>query len=282
MSWRPSASIETLVERAAALRRVHEFFAAREVIEVHTPLLAAHTVTDPDVEGIEVPGYGFLQTSPEYFMKRLLAAGMGSCYQLLPAFRADEVGRLHDCEFLMLEWYRLAFDDRMLMHEVSELVDVLLGAQPYRHMTYAEVVGAVHGNRAELDLAFADAVAGLQGRVFITDYPADQAALARLNADDPTRAARFELIVDGIEIANGYWELKDPQEHRRRFAADNQVRANRGRVERQWDENFLAALDEGLPDCAGVALGLDRLMMIALELPRLSDVMAFPGGDRVS
>ncbi len=277
-NWRPLASIEHLKQRAELLAQARAFLAGRDVIEVQIPALAKDSITEPDVQSIEVPGYGYLQTSPEYQMKRLLAAGMPSCYQLGPAFRHGEQGMLHNPEFTRLEWYRLGFDHNQLMHEVADLVDVLLGPKPYQRLTYEDVVGKSKGRgRDALDLAFAEACERLTpGRFFITDYPADQAALARINPDGQT-AARFELVIDGIEIANGYWELLDADEHRQRFKIDSEIRQQRGLPAMAVDEAFLAALEHGLPECAGVALGFDRLVMLGGGAKALSDVMAFRG-----
>ena len=277
--WRPAARIEHLKQRAELLAQARAFFAERNVIEVQTPVLAKHTVTEPDVQSIEVPGYGYLQTSPEYQMKRLLAAGMPSCYQLGPAFRHGEQGRLHNPEFTMLEWYRLGFDHNQLMYEVADMVDALLGPKPYQRLTYEDVVGKNEGRtRDALDLAFADACERLTpGRFFITDYPADQAALARINPDGQT-AARFELVIDGVEIANGYWELLDVEEHRQRFKTDGEIRQQRGLPAMAVDEAFIAALQHGLPACAGVAMGFDRLVMLGIGAKALSDVTAVTGG----
>lgn len=274
--WRPIASIDQLRRRAKLLAQTRDFFTARDVIEVQTPVLGQQSVTEPDVQSIVVPDYGYLQTSPEYQMKRLLAAGMPSCYQLAPAFRHAERGRLHNPEFTMLEWYRLGFDHQQLMYEVGELVDTLLGAQPYQRVTYGELVGELEGRpRDELDMAFAQACENLSpGRFFVTDYPADQAALARLNPGGLT-AARFELVIDGVEIANGYWELLDAQEHRSRFAADAATRQSRGLSALETDEAFLDALAHGLPPCAGAAVGFDRLVMLATDAKDLSEVLAF-------
>lgn len=274
--WQPLATTQHLRRRSHLLQRTRAFFEERQVVEVQTPLLAKHSVTEPDVQSIAVAGYGYLQTSPEYQIKRLLASGMPCCYQLGPAFRDGEKGRTHNTEFTMLEWYRLDYDHLQLMREVSELVDVLLGAQPYQTVTYAELVGERAGRpREDLDLAFAEACENLTpGRFFVTDYPADQAALARLNVDGET-AARFELVVNGMELANGYWELTDPAEHRRRFDADNDNRQRRGLPTIPVDDKFLAALEDGLPDCAGVAMGFDRLAMLAMDESDLDQVLAF-------
>ena len=272
---------ERLRLRAQALEAIRGFFAARDVVEVRTPVLAPATVTDPDVESIAVPGYGFLQTSPEYQMKRLLSAGAPSIYQLGPVFRHEERGRLHNPEFTMLEWYRLGFDDQQLMQEVAELVALVLGPDAVQTVTYQQLVGDVSGRgdvqRSELDLRFAEACEKLQpGRFFVVDYPADQAALARLRPDNPSVAARFELVIDGIEIANGYWELLDPTEHERRFAADRARRKALGRTDVEPDQPFLTALRRGLPNCAGVALGVDRLLMLAQNADRLDEVLQRP------
>ena len=272
---------ERLRLRAQALEAIRGFFAARDVVEVQTPVLAPATVTDPDVESIAVPGYGFLQTSPEYQMKRLPSAGAPSIYQLGPVFRHEERGRLHNPEFTMLEWYRLGFDDQQLMQEVAELVAQVLGPDAVQTVTYQQLVGDVSGRgdvqRGELDLRFAEACEKLQpGRFFVVDYPADQAALARLRPDNPSVAARFELVIDGIEIANGYWELLDPTEHERRFAADRARRKALGRTDVEPDQPFLTALRRGLPNCAGVALGVDRLLMLAQNADRLDEVLQRP------
>ena len=277
-NWRPLASIEHLKQRAELLAQARAFLAARDVIEVQIPALAKDSITEPDVQSIEVPGYGYLQTSPEYQMKRLLAAGMPSCYQLGPAFRHGEQGMLHNPEFTMLEWYRLGFDHNQLMREVADLVDVLLDPKPYQRLTYEDVVGKSKGRRRDaLDLAFAEACERLTpGRFFITDYPADQAALARINPDGQT-AARFELVIDGIEIANGYRELLDADEHRQRFKTDSEIRQQRGLPVMAVDEAFLAALEHGLPECAGVALGFVRLVMLGGGAKAISDVTAFRG-----
>jgi lysyl-tRNA synthetase class 2 len=272
--WRPSADLDALRKRAGLAREIRSFFASRDVLEVVVPTLGPTTVTDPDVEAIAVPGFGFLQTSPEYYMKRLLAAGAPSIYSFGPVFRRDEQGRQHSAEFTMLEWYRLDFDEAELMREVSELVDLVLGAAPYDEVSYADLVIDPTLPRADLDLRFAEACAALNpGRHFVVDYPADQAALARLKPSGA--AARFELIVDGVEIANGYWELADPTEHRRRFAEDLDIRRVRELDAHDVDEAFLAALEHGLPNCAGVALGFDRLVMLALGAQDIKSVQSF-------
>jgi elongation factor P--(R)-beta-lysine ligase len=286
--WEPTCSLEALRERAALLRQVRQFFHDRGVLEVQTGVLGSATVTEPAVESIAVQGVGYLQTSPEYQMKRLLAAGAPSIYQLGPVFRAGESGRRHNPEFCMLEWYRLGFDDAQLMAEVAALVDLALGAGHWQTLTYAEVVGRAPARALEqavgplsereaLDLQFSEGLDTLgRGRYFITDYPADQAALARLRPGNPAVAARFELVVDGLEVANGYWELGDAQVLEQRFEVDLASRRARGQHEPPVDQRFLAAMAAGLPDCAGVALGFDRLLMLRLGAASLAEAIAFP------
>ncbi len=266
------------------LAQIRAFFAEREVIEVQTPTLGRTSVTEPQIESLRTRDGAFLQTSPEHYMKRLLAAGAPSIYQLGPVYRAGESGRLHQEEFTMLEWYRIGFDDQALMTEVAALIDGLLGPAPYERMTYESLVGTVHGEPAELDLAYAEAVEALGPvRCFVTDYPASQAALARVRGDGAdsrgdnadSRAARFELIIDRVEIANGYHELTDAAELGARMAKDNQRRREAGREVMAPDERLLAAMRAGLPDCAGVAIGIDRLVMLAVGASSLAEVVPF-------
>lgn len=283
--WRPTCSVAALRARAKLHAQIRAFFAERDVIEVQTPTLGRTSVTEPQIESLRTEGGAFLQTSPEHYMKRLLAAGAPSIYQLGPVYRAGESGRLHQEEFTMLEWYRLGFDDQALMAEVSDLIDRLLGPASYERMTYESLVGTVHGEPAELDLAYAEAVGALGlVRCFVTDYPANQAALARVRGDggqfrgdnaDDARAARFELIIDGVEIANGYHELTDALELGARMARDNQQRLDARREPMDPDERLLAAMEAGLPECAGVAIGVDRLAMLALGASRLAEVVPF-------
>lgn len=267
---------------------MRDFFHRRGVLETQTATVGSATVTEPAIESFRVEGLGYLQTSPEYQLKRLLAAGAPSVYQLGPVYRAGESGARHNPEFVMLEWYRLGYTDRELMAEVTDLVDMALGPGSYQTLTYAEVVAragdpgelpAGLNARELLDLRFSMGLDTLaRGRVFVTDYPADQAALARLREDDPSVAARFELVVDGLELANGYYELGDSVALRRRFDDDLARRRAVGQPLPPVDERLLAAMDAGLPDCAGVALGFDRLLMLKLGASRLDQVMLFPVG----
>lgn len=314
--WQPSASLSALKSRADQLAWVRGFFAQRGVLEVETPVLGRHGVTDPNLDGISanssalaggVAG-GWLQTSPEYHMKRLLAAGSGAIFQISKVFRDGERGRRHNPEFSMLEWYRPGFSDSELMEEVGDLVCGWLGCTRPGVMTYRDAVYRYVGldpflasdrelaRRCEawlepeqamtlgrdgcLDLLMSylvEPALAEHGPVFITGYPESQAALARVSERNGVRQAhRFELYVQGIELCNGYWELTDPAEQRRRFAVDNQIRRQSGKPEMATDTAFLGALEEGVPDCSGVALGLDRLLMLKLGTSDIADVLAFP------
>jgi lysyl-tRNA synthetase class 2 len=296
------------------LAQARAFFAARGVLEVETPILSAAAVSDPQLESLAtriagLPGEFYLQTSPEYAMKRLLAAGSGDIFQICKVFRDAERGRWHNPEFTMIEWYRLGFDDAALMDEVEALVGTLLEPQrtlpPAERLTYtaalerhagvdahhsrdAELTAAAqrHGivcdarldRDAKLDLLMGLVVGprlGLDGPCFICDYPASQAALARLKPGVPAVAARFELYLEGVELANGFHELQDAAEQRARFSRDLSCRRERGQLQRPVDENLLAALEHGMPECAGVALGFDRLVALALGVDSLALSMAF-------
>ncbi len=274
--WEPTCTVEALRARAEILGAIRRFFAERDVIEVQTPTLGRTSVSDTEIESLRTTGGEFLQTSPEYYMKRLLAAGAPSIYQIGPAYRAGESGRAHLTEFTLVEWYRLGFDDDVLMAEVADLVDAVLGPAPYRRLTHAELLATRPGGAHHADLRFVEAVENLcEDRAFITDYPAEQAALARLRRDDSRVAARFELVVGGLELANGYHELADADELRERMQRDNRRRRERGKPEMEPDRRLLAAMRHGLPDCAGVALGLDRMVMLAVGASSLAEVVPF-------
>jgi lysyl-tRNA synthetase class 2 len=314
------AGLEVLRLRAQLLARVRGFFAERGVMEVDTPTLSGAAVTDPHLHSFvttaAAPAAGpvlYLQTSPEFPMKRLLAAGSGCIYQIAKVFRDGEYGRLHNPEFSLLEWYRLGFDLSRLMAEVADLVTALLpdrlSLQAPEYLSYRAAferyLGLDPHTAGVAELAACAATQALrtppgmppddpnpwldlllshcieprlgQGRLsFIYDYPAAQAALARIRPGQPPVAERFELYLNGIELANGFHELSDPAEQRRRFERDNRLRAARQLPPMPVDERLLAALESGLPDCAGVALGLDRLLMITAGKTCLQDVLSFP------
>ena len=311
--WRPGATLAQLRQRAALLATIRDFFAVRGVLEVETPLLCSRGVTDPAIEPLVVrdgrslaAGPRYLQTSPEYAMKRLLAAGSGPIYQICKAFRDGEAGRRHNPEFTLLEWYRPGMDHHGLMAEVAALVCSCLGARPWQAFSYREAFqrslqldpftaeiaelqraarqltdpGTLTGGRdLWLDLLLTHGVepwlAG-QGLCFLYDYPASQAALSRLAQRDGHRVGeRFELYIDGVEVANGYHELADAAEQRARFEADNRQREASGQSPRALDEALLAALAHGLPAASGVALGLDRLLMLATGETDIRRLLAF-------
>jgi lysyl-tRNA synthetase class 2 len=313
--WRPGASLAALRRRAAALHATREFFRARQVLEVETPILVNAAVSDVNIGSIAVEAPGdpgarrFLHTSPEYAMKRLLAAGSGDIFQVCHVFRDAERGRRHNPEFTLVEWYRLGFSLDRLMREVADLVRVLLGRDvPLEFVTYRDAVREHAGlDPLDSDLAplrraaqalgldprraheagsdeLLDLVVGAQvgpalggsALTFVHRYPASQAALARLDSEDARLALRFELYHRGVELANGYHELNDVLEQRRRFAADQQSRAARGLPPVSIDARLLAALESGLPDCAGVALGFDRVLMLAQDASSIDEVLAFP------
>jgi lysyl-tRNA synthetase class 2 len=316
--WRPTAALETLRRRAELLRRIRDFFAERDVLEVETPALGAATVTDLHLHSFSTrlagaetePRTLFLQTSPEFAMKRLLAAGSGPIYQLCHVFRDGEQGRRHNPEFTLLEWYRPGFDHHELMDEVEELLRELLTVDETERLTYSELFqrhlafeplrtatpdlvalaretgaetlddddrdGALHfllSTRVEPELP-----AGTL--TFVHAFPASQAALARV-VDDGGEASipvaeRFEVYLGSTELANGFHELTDATEQRHRFESDLEARRRLALPEPPIDERLLAALEHGLPSCAGVAVGFDRLVMLATGAESIDEVLAFP------
>lgn len=320
--WQPSATLETLCLRARLLSSIRAFFERRGVLEVETPILSAAAVTDPNLASLNVRYTGpgaprgrtlYLHTSPEFPMKRLLAAGSGSIYQICKVFRDGEAGRLHNPEFTMLEWYRVGFDHHALMDEVEALVTEMLhecvDLGPTERLTYrrafreyagidphetsveslcecarkhgVEMAMGLEPDRRDawLDLLLTHVIEPHLGDgrlTFLYDYPASQAALARVRADEPPVAERFELYLGGVELANGFHELGDAGEQRRRFEADNERRRASGLPPVPMDERLLAALAHGLPDCAGVALGVDRLVMAASRSRSIDETLAFP------
>lgn len=315
--WMPTASIQQLKQRAALLNTIRQFFAARDVLEVDTPAMSHATVTDVHLHTFQTefvgPGYAnggqlHLMTSPEFHMKRLLAAGSGSIYQIGKAFRNEENGRYHNPEFTMLEWYRVGFDHHMLMDEMDALLQLVLGIGAAERMTYQQafitVLGVcpLQGSMAELKQAAAklglsdiaepeqdrdtllqllfsigiEPHIGQQVPAFVYDFPASQAALAKINPHDARVADRFEVYFKGIELANGFHELDNPAEQLARFEGDNVKRLEMGLTAQPIDYHLIAALQAGLPPCAGVALGIDRLIMLALGEDHIDKVTAFP------
>jgi lysyl-tRNA synthetase class 2 len=304
--------------RARLNAAIRGFFARRDVLEVETPVLSQAGNTEPNIASFSLefsgrtngaPRTRWLRTSPEYALKRLLAAGIGDCYELGRVFRDGEAGGRHNPEFTMLEWYRVGWDHERLIDEVAELINAAL-ALVDRHATLERIawrdlyrerlaIDPVTANDGELQRALGDVRVDPQGltrddwldlllthrlqpgfaddtMLAVFDYPASQAALARLRPGDPPLAERFELYLGPLELANGYHELIDPDEQRARFERDVSMREARGGVAPPIDERLLSAMRSGLPPCAGVALGIDRLLMAMLGSTRIADVLAFP------
>ncbi len=311
VDWAPSAPLEALRVRARVLRQIRAFFEARGVVEADCPALVRAVAPDPRIEPFRLVTTGarrFLHPSPELAMKRLLAAGLGDCYFLGHVFREGERGRWHNPEFTLLEWYRVGWDHHRLMQEVAALVGGIFApaaAQPPAKVGYVEAfqrslwldplgarvselaaVAARHGlagsadwGRAEwLDLLFAAVVVrgfAPDRLTFVHDFPAEQASLARIRPGDPPCAERFEAFWGGVELANGFHELCDAIEQRTRFERERATRRAEGRPELPLDERFLAALEVGLPGCAGVALGVDRLLMLIQGADHIAAVLPF-------
>ncbi len=295
-----------LVQRAAVLRKVRAFFEERRFLEVETPTLLPSPGLDVHLAAFEVDtarGQRFLSTSPEYQMKRLLSYGHARIYQIAKAYRRDELGERHSPEFTMLEFYRCPGSVDEVMKDTEELVaavssgSVTLGDRridtsvPFARMTVCEAFQAFAGVERRETLAWAEtdedrffdhlvntvepALARLGHAVFLTEYPTSQASLARKKPGDTEVAERFELYVAGMELCNGFGELTDPMEQRARFAKDQATRRARGLPVYPVDERFLLALESGLPDCAGNAVGLDRLVALSCGTMAIGQVMAF-------
>lgn len=326
VDWQPTASPQMLHKRAEMLRHARHFFRERHVLEVETPILMQTGSSDPNLSNIQSrlqihPGQTFyLQTSPEYAMKRMLAAGSPDIFQICKVFRDTELGSIHQPEFTMLEWYRKDLDLDEMLNETCSLISALcradlsdtnpsLLAPPEVHR-YEDLFMSVTGlnplhadvaelvqcaNKTELVTPEFEQQLGKERGAWldylmshsivpqlaedrlsvIKDYPADQAALARLKTDDPRFAERFEIIFAGLELANGYRELLDTDEQRRRFETDRRKRSDAGAPDVPVDESLLAALKHGLPDCCGVAVGFDRLLMSLYGLSNIRESMSF-------
>ncbi len=315
--WQPTAPIANLLKRAKIVNEIRHFFADRGVLEVETPTMSQATVTDVHLRAFETqftgPGAAqeitlYLMTSPEYHMKRLLAAGSGPIYQMGRSYRNEEAGRYHNPEFTMLEWYRPHYDMYRLINEVDDLLQQTLECESAESLSYQQaflryldidpltaekdklrevaakldvsnIADTEEDRDTILQLLFMVGVEphiGLEKPTFIYHFPASQASLAEISSEDHRVAERFEVYYKGVELANGFRELTDAAEQRQRFERDNRKRASMGLPEQPIDENLLAALEHGFPECAGVALGIDRLIMLALGAERISDVIAFP------
>ncbi len=314
-NWQPVAGREVLKQRARLLKRIRAFFDARDVLEVETPVLSSAGSTDPHIDSLQTmfrDEFYYLNTSPEYSMKRLLADRGEPIYQVCKVFRDDELGPHHNPEFSMLEWYRPGFDMHQLMDEMSDLLthvlsqaSVSIDRLSYRqvfeklaeidpHQVSAEdcrrcaikhnieqPVGLDDNKDEWLDWLLTQLILPSleSGRfTFIYDYPASQCSLARLHEDEQgvQVASRFEIFYGEVELANGFHELLSSAEQRQRFEGENHRRIAAGKSEVKIDGYLLDALTHGLPDCSGVALGLDRLLMILCEKQTIDEVLTFP------
>ena len=316
LKWRPTASMETLKSRAQCMAAIRHFFFERGVLEVETPAMSQATVTDVHLHAFTThfvgPGFAkglplYLMTSPEFHMKRLLAAGSGAIFQICKAFRNEEAGRHHNPEFSILEWYRPGFNHHDLMDEMNALLCIVLHVSKTTRITYqnaflstlgicplegdikalkitaatlglSEIAENENDKDTLLQLLFSQGVEpniGLEHPVFVYDFPASQAALAKVCKKDPRVASRFEVYFQGIELANGFHELDDPDEQRARFEDENQKRIKSGLKAQPIDFHLIEALKYGLPNCAGVAIGIDRLIMLALKKTAIEEVIAF-------
>lgn len=309
LSWQPSATLEAIKKRAEMLAEVRRFFTQRHYLEVETPIMAHYGVTDVYLANIKAlfreKSY-CLQTSPEYHMKRLLAAGSGPIFQLARVFRDDELGRWHNPEFTLLEWYQLGIDHHALLEEVDDLLQLLLKTKPLVKKTYQqaflETCGldpfaasiqefkellAKHDLDNVLPVQEMDtdqylfllmshvvepALGALDRPVGVYNFPASQASLAQVKEGV---AERFEVYYRGVELANGFHELTDAASQAKRFAEDQAIRKEKGLPPVDSDPFLLEALAQGLPACSGVALGIDRLFALALGEDRIASVMAF-------
>ena len=310
-NWRPSCSLESIYIRAQLLTKARAFFAERKIIEVETPLLGTHSVTEPNIDSfaLQANGVRYLQTSPEYAMKRLLAAGVGDIYQICKSFRQQESGTTHNPEFTLVEWYRLGFSMHQIMQETVEFVATMLvdGEITYEvnYVSYSDAsqqifgtplanmsqdqlsqLASAHGLVAVeahsidqlCDFIFSNCVVPAFDSDSITvvfHYPASQASLAKLEPDNTSLAQRFEIFVGGLELANGFVELTDANEQFARFANDQHIRSCRRLSAMDIDQQFMSALQHGLPDCAGVAVGFDRLLMLSTGASTISEVISF-------
>lgn len=309
INWRPTTTRKALQLRAKLLADIRQFFSERQILEVETPLLSQHTVTDLHIESFAVPtstqNY-YLQTSPEYAMKRLLAADSGSIFQICKAFRKGDSGTQHNPEFTMLEWYRLGFDHHQLMQEVDDFLKHCIQSVPAEKKTYREIFidllkidpnqitlkelqaqAKTFGYESQINDTIDDLLMflfshsiephiGFKAPMIVYDFPAGQAALAKIRNDHPPVAERFEVYLNGMELANGFHELTNASEQRQRFLQDQTKREKQNFHSIEIDQRFITALESGLPNCAGVALGIDRLLMAKAQTKNIQDIINFP------
>ena len=312
--WQPTASIKNLLARAKIIAEIRRFFTERGLLEVETPVLSEFGVTDVHLSTfstefiapfVEQSKTLWLATRPGDHMKRLLAAGSGAIFQICHVFRNEEAGKRHNPEFTMLEWYRPHFDMYRLINEVDDLLQHILDCEPAESLSYQFVfqqyvgldplsvgkdeliakaqelqfINAENESRDTLlQFLFSSLVEpeiGKERPVAVYHFPATQAALAQISPEDHRVAERFEFYYKGLELANGFNELTDVKEQLHRFEQDNRQREKMGLPTREIDRRLLGALQAGMPNCAGVALGLDRLIMVALDAERIEEVLTF-------
>lgn len=294
MAWQPLAPLKNIQARAEIIAKIRDFFATRNILEISTPLMREHTVSDPFIDSIKA-GDGFLQTSPEYAMKQFIAKHKCDCMQICKAFRNSECGKLHNPEFTILEWYRVGLDHLQLMLEVDQLMQCILCTPKSVVVSYQELFQnhlSINPNLATcaelkeiatnyncpnyndkanlLDFLFAEIIQpNLTQPTFVHSFPVELALLAKVNN---SLAERFEWFYKGIEIANGFHELNNRVEQEKRFLENLKIRKAQHKQIPQIDYKFLECLDE-LPNCAGVAIGLDRLIMLAIGEGSLRQVL---------
>jgi len=321
MLWQPTLTWKDAQQRAEIIRKIRQFFADRNVLEVETPALSQGTVTDVHLEALTCQYYFlkdsstehatslYLQTSPEFHMKRLLASGYGDIFQIAKAFRHEEAGRHHNPEFTLLEWYRLGFDHFELMNEVAELLKATLNCAEPSKITYQRLfidqvaLDPLTATREQLLLVISknnklsdwlsreldvdillqfifseiiEPTIGIDAPCFVYNFPKSQASLAQICPTDDRVAQRFECYYHGIELVNGFNELTDSKKQIERFQEDNKKRKHSAMPEKSIDNYFISALAHGLPQCSGVALGVDRLIMLALKAEDIEQVISFP------
>jgi len=315
ITWQPTSTRETLKARAKIIRKIRRFFDECGLLEVETPLLSQYSITNQYIQSFEATYYNdsgkskpyFLQTSPEYAMKRLIATGYGDMYQLCKAFRNHgEVGHEHNPEFTILEWYRLRFDHHQLMDEMDDFLQFILNCKKAKRFSYQELflhflkINPFELSADDLKKLAQENNINIEGKgynwdtwteillshliepklnneqpIFIYDYPASQAALSKIREDNPRVCERFEVYFKGVELANGFHELQNAAEQLNRFKKDQQKRKQANLKHMEIDRRFIAALEHGFPHCSGVAVGIDRLIMLALNAKSISDVIAF-------
>jgi elongation factor P--(R)-beta-lysine ligase len=310
LTWTPSAEISTLRSRSHLIQKIRQFFQQHDYLEVETPVLGTHTVTDLYIDSFattpadQTPSQ-YLQTSPEFYMKRLLAHESGPIYQIGKAFRQEDAGKQHNPEFTMLECYNPGFDHHAMMQRIDELMQFILQTPAAKRVTYLDLfqrhlkinphtatAGAIKDKIKQQDINIdstdlnrdtclqlllshcIEPTLGEHAPIFIYDFPISQAALAKISQSEPPVAERFELYYRGTELANGFHELTDPQEQQQRFQKDLKLRAELEKEIPSIDQKFIDCLQH-MPACAGVAIGLDRLIMLALNKSHIKDVISF-------